>query len=165
MNISLPSKDWQCKGASALEHETTCLRSFWSRWPAMRFYYPSWTIINHHQLVASSFINTILPRSPPLRHIPFLHHHLVLHLAALFPSKCHSTSTMTTTLDHQFAAHSVKALVSKPCLYHFSQLDPSFVLPSPGPVTLFTPLSPADRRHRVTLFVLGKGAPHSSLYF
>jgi len=102
---------------------------------------------------------------PPLQHIPFLHHHLAPHLAALFPSKCHSTSTTTTALDHQFAAHGVKALVSKPCLYRFSQLDPSFVLPSPGPVTSFTPSSPADRRHRVALFVLGKGAPHSSLYF
>src|SRR6266702_4541938 len=114
------------------------LRSFRSRRPAVRFYYPSRTIINRHQLVASPFINTISPRSP-LQHIPFLH--------------------------HQFAAHGVKALVSKPCLYRFSQLDPSFVLPSPGPVTSFTPSSPADRWHRVALFVLGKGAPHSSLYF
>src|SRR6266702_2354718 len=96
------------------------LRSFRSRRPAVRFYYPSRTIINRHQLVASPFINTISPCSS-LQHIPFLHHHLALHLATL--------------------------------------------LPSPGPVTSFTPSSPANRRHRVALFVLGKGAPHSSLYF
>ncbi len=164
MPLPLPFPDPRCKGASALEHETTHLRSFRSHRPAVRFYYPSRTIINRHQLVASPFINTISPCSP-LQHIPFLHHHLALHLATLFPSKCHSTSMTTTALDHQFAAHGVKALVSKPCLYHFSQLDPSFVLPSPGPVTSFTPSSPANRRHRVALFVLGKGAPHSSLYF
>jgi len=129
------------------------LRLFQSRWPAVRFYYPSWTIINHHQLVASSFINTILPHP---QHIPFLHHHLILHLTTLFPSRCHSILMTTTTLNHQFATHGVKALVSKPCLYCFSQLDPSSILPSPSPVTSFTPSSPADHQHRVMLFVLGK---------
>src|SRR6266702_2752480 len=55
----------RCKGASALEHKTMRLRSFRSCRPTVRFYYPSWTIINCHQLVASLFINTILPCSPP----------------------------------------------------------------------------------------------------
>ena len=151
-----------CKGTLALEHEMMHLRLFWSHWPTMWFYYPSQMIVNHHQLVVSSFINTILPCPPHT----FLSFTTILSCTLLLfsPQKYHSILTMTTALNHQFTAYDIKALVSKPCLYCFLQLNPSFVLPSPGPVTLSTPSSSANHRHRVMLFVLGKGMLHFSLF-
>jgi len=104
-----------CKGASALEHEMMCLRLFWSHRPAMRFYYPSWMIVNCHQLVASLFINTILPHSPthsfpspPSCLAP--HHSFPLKMSFYFDNNNHPRSPVRHSWHQGFSLKTLSIL-------------------------------------------------------